>query len=127
LPSLLQEIYDCFQRIGYPAAGVLFFPSDRMFSRRLLPYRRARPRYAYGLCQSNAEFLAYSRSEGNDLVTPRLDNRFAGLKPGDKWCLCAVRWMEAFQAGVAPPVHLEGTHAKALEIIPLEVLRRHAL
>jgi uncharacterized protein len=74
-----------------------------------------------------AEFLAYSLSKGNDLVTPRPESRFAGLKPGDKWCLCALRWTEAMQAGVAPPVQLEATHAKALEIIPLEVLRQHAL
>jgi uncharacterized protein (DUF2237 family) len=74
-----------------------------------------------------AEFLAYSLSKGNDLVTPRPEGRFAGLKPGDKWCLCALRWTEALQAGVAPPVHLESTHAKALAIIPLEVLRQHAL
>jgi uncharacterized protein (DUF2237 family) len=74
-----------------------------------------------------AEFLAYSLSKGNDLVTPRPEGRFAGLKPGDKWCLCALRWTEALEAGVAPPVYLEATHAKALEIIPLEVLRQHAL
>lgn len=74
-----------------------------------------------------AEFLAYSLSKGNDLVTPRPEGRFAGLKPGDKWCLCALRWTKALQAGLAPLVYLEATHAKALEIIPLEVLREHAL
>jgi uncharacterized protein len=74
-----------------------------------------------------AEFLAYSLSMGNDLVTPRPESRFAGLKPGDKWCLCALRWTEALKAGVSPPVYLEATHAKALEIIPLEVLHQHAL
>lgn len=74
-----------------------------------------------------AEFLAYSLSKGNDLVTPRPEGRFAGLKPGDKWCLCTLRWTEALQAGVAPLVYLEATHAKALKIIPLDVLRQHAL
>ena len=73
------------------------------------------------------EFLAYSLARGNDLVTPRPEYRFAGLKPGDRWCLCALRWKEAFAAGVAPPVHLEATHAKALEVVSLAQLRLHAL
>lgn len=75
----------------------------------------------------SAEFLAYSLSRGNDLVTPRPQFRFAGLNPGDRWCLCALRWKEAFLAGVAPPVHLEATHAKALDIVTLEQLQLHAL
>lgn len=74
-----------------------------------------------------AEFLAYSLARGNDLITPRPDYRFAGLKPGDRWCLCARRWSEALSAGVAPPVCLEATHAKALELVSLEQLRQHAL
>lgn len=73
------------------------------------------------------EFLSYSRSRGNDLVTPSPEVRFAGLKPGDRWCLCALRWKEAFMAGVAPPVHLEATHAKVLTLVTLEQLRQHAL
>ena len=74
-----------------------------------------------------AEFLAFSRSRGNDLTTARPESRFAGLKPGDRWCLCATRWREALQADVAPPVHLEATHAKALEMVTLQQLREHAL
>lgn len=74
-----------------------------------------------------AEFLAFSRSRGNDLSTPRPEYRFAGLRPGDRWCLCALRWKEAWEAGVAPPVVLESTHAKALEWIPLDALQAHAL
>ncbi len=74
-----------------------------------------------------AEFLAFSRSQGNDLSTPRPEYRFAGLQPGDRWCLCALRWKEAREAGVAPPVVLESTHAKALDWIPLDVLQAHAL
>lgn len=74
-----------------------------------------------------AEFLSYSLSRGNDLITPRPEARFAGLKPGDRWCLCARRWREALLAGVAPPVYLEGTHSKALEIVSLEQLQLHAL
>jgi uncharacterized protein (DUF2237 family) len=77
--------------------------------------------------QVTAEFLDFSLSRGNDLMTPRPESRFAGLKPGDKWCLCALRWREALEAGVAPPVQLEATHAKALEIIALKQLQMRAL
>lgn len=72
------------------------------------------------------EFLSYSLGQGNDLITPRPEWRFAGLKPGDRWCLCAVRWMQAWKAGVAPPVVLDCTHEKALEVVPLEVLQAYA-
>jgi uncharacterized protein (DUF2237 family) len=74
-----------------------------------------------------AEFLAYSRSRGNDLVTPRPEFRFRGLKPGDRWCLCAERWKEAYEAGVAPTVVLESTHKRALEFVTLQALSAHAL
>ena len=70
-------------------------------------------------------FLEFSRSRGNDLVTPRMG--FPGLKDGDGWCLCANRWAEALEAGVAPPVRLEATHEKALEFVSLADLRAHAL
>lgn len=72
-------------------------------------------------------FLAFSVARGNDLVTPVPQFRFPGLKPGDKWCLCALRWKEAFAAGVAPPVVLAATHEKALDFVTLEDLKRHAL
>ena len=62
---------------------------------------------------------------GNDLVTPRPEYRFAGLKPGDRWCLCVLRWKEAFESGVAPQVFLECTHARALEYVTLAQLRAH--
>lgn len=71
-------------------------------------------------------FLAYSKEVGNDLSTPRPEYRFAGLKPGDRWCLCALRWMEALAVGVAPPVVLEATHEAALRIVDLETLKMHA-
>lgn len=74
-----------------------------------------------------AEFLAYSLQRGNDLVTPRPEHRFAGLRPGDRWCLCVNRWREAFEAGVAPPLVLEATHANALERVSLEQLKEYAL
>ena len=74
-----------------------------------------------------AEFLAFSKSCGNDLSTPRPEFGFGGLKPGDQWCLCAARFEEAYEAGMAPRVKLISTHKKALEIVPLDHLREHAL
>lgn len=70
-----------------------------------------------------AEFLDFSLSRGNDLMTPRPNMSFPGLQPGDKWCLCATRWLEAFYAGCAPRVDLEATHSKALEMITLRQLQ----
>ncbi len=75
----------------------------------------------------SAEFLAFSASRGNDLSTPRPEYRFRGLNPGDRWCLCALRWREAFDAGAAPSVVLESTHERALDFVPLDWLRAHAL
>jgi uncharacterized protein len=72
------------------------------------------------------EFLEFSASVGNDLSTPQPEFGFAGLEPGDRWCLCAGRWQEALEAGVAPPVVLEATHALALEFSSLDDLRAHA-
>jgi uncharacterized protein (DUF2237 family) len=71
------------------------------------------------------EFLAFSALHGNDLSTPRPEYRFAGLKPGNRWCLCANRWREALEAGFAPPVILESTHSKALEFVTLAQLEKH--
>ncbi|MBP1807336.1 DUF2237 family protein [Rubellimicrobium aerolatum] len=73
-----------------------------------------------------AEFLALSKYLGNDLSTPRPEFRFPGLKPGDSWCLCAARFLQAHEEGCAPRVRLAATHRRALEIVPLETLRRHA-
>jgi uncharacterized protein (DUF2237 family) len=69
------------------------------------------------------EFLDFTKSKGNDLMTPRPDWNFPGLKPGDKWCLCALRWLEARKAGVAPKLDLEATHEKMLEFANLEQLK----
>lgn len=74
-----------------------------------------------------AEFLAFSQASGNDLSTPVPAHGFPGLKPGDRWCLCAARWKEALDAGVAPPVVLAATHEAALEVLTLDELRAHAL
>ena len=73
------------------------------------------------------EFLAYTKSQGNDLETPAPMFSFAGLKAGDRWCLCASRWKEALEAGVAPPVDLAATHEAALKIVSLEQLKQHSI
>ena len=72
-------------------------------------------------------FLEFTKNQGNDLSTPRPDLGFPGLKPGDKWCLCANRWLEAWHNDVAPPVILAACEETALKIIPLEVLRKFAV
>ncbi|MEB3294044.1 MAG: DUF2237 domain-containing protein [Synechococcales bacterium] len=76
--------------------------------------------------QVTQAFLEFSRSRGNDLMTPMPLYDFPGLKPGDKWCLCVSRWQEAWEAGVAPPVVLEACHEKALQVVTLEQLRIHS-
>ena len=73
------------------------------------------------------EFLAYSLAVGNDLTTPQPMIGFQGLRPGDRWCLCAARWQEAFDAGMAPDVVLEATHLRSLEWVSLNDLRKHAV
>lgn len=72
------------------------------------------------------EFLEFSRAAGNDLITPHPIFRFPGLKAGDRWCLCALRWVEAWRAGKAPLVVLEATHEKTLDFVPLEELVKFA-
>jgi uncharacterized protein (DUF2237 family) len=74
-----------------------------------------------------AEFLEFSRSRGNDLSTPMPEFGFPGLKPGDQWCLCAARWQEALEAGAAPRVVLQSTHAAALRVVRLADLKKYAL
>jgi uncharacterized protein (DUF2237 family) len=73
------------------------------------------------------DFLEFSRFRGNDLSTPRPEFRFPGLQPGDRWCLCAARWLEAQQHGMAPRVVLKSTHSRALEIVPLALLKHFAV
>jgi uncharacterized protein (DUF2237 family) len=77
--------------------------------------------------QVTEAFLAFSRARGNDLTTPVPAFGFPGLQPGDRWCLCAARWQEALEAGVAPPVVLAATHEHALAFVSLDDLKRHAL
>ena len=77
-------------------------------------------------CVMTDDFLEFSRAAGNDLSTPRPEWGFAGLVAGDRWCVCAARWLEAFRAGHAAPVVLGATHARALEVVPIEALTRFA-
>lgn len=77
--------------------------------------------------EMTADFLAFTKSRGNDLSTPRPAYDFPGLTPGDRWCLCVDRWNEALDAGVAPPVVLAATHEKALDTVDLDTLREHAV
>ena len=77
--------------------------------------------------QMTEQFLAFTRRQGNDLSTPMPYHGFPGLKPGDRWCLCAMRWKDAMDAGAAPPVILEATHIAALEFVTLADLKAHAL
>ena len=73
------------------------------------------------------EFLEYSKNKGNDLITPRPELDFPGLKEGDKWCVCAMRWLEALNDGVAPPILVKSTNNLALEIIDIDLLKKHAV
>ena len=77
--------------------------------------------------QVTAEFLEFARGQGNDLITPQPAFGFPGLKPGDRWCVCAATWRQAFEAGIAPPVVLAATHEETLAVVPLSALKEHAL
>lgn len=79
------------------------------------------------MCRVTPEFLEFSAAHGNDLSTPMPQFGFAGLRPGDQWCVCVARWAEAFEAGAACPVVLESTHLSALEFVDLDDLRTHAV
>lgn len=97
--------------------------------------------YRDGYCKTNAEdvgthvvcakvteeFLQFTLSRGNDLITPNIRYSFPGLKDGDKWCLCALRWLEAYKAGIIAPVILESTHSKALDYIDLKTLKKNSI
>ncbi|MBT8121150.1 MAG: DUF2237 domain-containing protein [Gammaproteobacteria bacterium] len=77
--------------------------------------------------EASREFLEFSRFRGNDLTTPEPEHGFPGLKPGDRWCMCAARWLEAYENDRAPRVHVTRTHQRALEIVPMELLRQFAV
>lgn len=77
--------------------------------------------------QVTREFLEFAREQGNDLITPAPHFGFPGLKPGDRWCVCAGTWRQAYEAGVAPPVVLQSTHEETLAVVPLAALKEHAI
>jgi uncharacterized protein (DUF2237 family) len=77
--------------------------------------------------QVTSDFLRFAHGQGNDLITPAPQYGFPGLKPGDRWCVCAATWRQAYEAGVAPPVVLAATHEETLAVIPLAALKEHAL
>lgn len=122
------------QDASRPARNVLGLPLQACsydpltgFLRDGCCHTRADDTGSHVICaRMTAEFLAFTRSRGNDLTTPRPEYRFAGLQPGDRWCLCALRWREAWEAGVAPPVVLAATHERALDFVPLSALKAHA-
>lgn len=117
------------------AVNVLGFPLETCSLEPLTGFTRSgccdtgpEDRGSHTVCaQVTAEFIAFSRARGNDLATPRPETGFPGLKPGDRWCLCAARWLEALKAGVAPPLLLQATHARALNTVDLAMLKTHAL
>lgn len=117
-----------------PSLNVLGGPLRPCSARPLTGYFRngrcdtcAEDRGSHTVCAvMTAEFLALSKYLGNDLSTPRPEHRFPGLEPGDRWCLCAGRFLQAHAEGEAPRVHLDSTHRRALDVVPLETLRLYA-
>ncbi|MEY8874885.1 MAG: DUF2237 family protein [Leptothrix sp. (in: b-proteobacteria)] len=120
------SVLDALNVLGEPLVPCSFDPLTGYF-RDGCCHTRADDVGTHVVCAKvTAEFLAFSAARGNDLSTPRPEYRFRGLKPGDRWCLCVNRWIEAYQAGVAPPVVLASTHAQALQHLPLHVWQAHA-
>lgn len=113
--------------LGGPLAACCFAPRTGYF-RDGFCHTGPQDRGSHTVCaQLTDAFLQLSRQRGNDLVTPRPEFDFPGLKAGDRWCLCVSRWKEALDAGVAPPVLLAATHERALDVVTLEALQAHAL
>ena len=113
--------------LGEPLTPCSFRPMTGFF-RDGCCHTDERDRGSHTVCiEATSEFLAFSKRRGNDLSTPVPEFEFAGLKPGDRWCLCAARWVEAYEAGVAPHVLLQCTNQKALEVCAFAALSAHAL
>lgn len=116
---------DALNVLGEPLQACSFAPLTGFF-RDGCCNTDAQDQGTHVVCARMTEaFLRFSADRGNDLITPRPEWRFPGLKPGDRWCLCATRWREALQAGVAPPVILQATHAKVLDYVAYEDLKAH--
>lgn len=117
---------DALNVLGGPLQACSFDPLTGFF-RDGCCHTDAEDRGTHVVCARVTDaFLQFSLKRGNDLVSPRPQWRFQGLKAGDRWCLCVSRWLEAYQAGVAPPVVLEATHANTLQHVNLEILKRFA-
>ncbi len=123
----MAEIDESLNVLGAPLKPCSFDPMTGFF-RDGCCNTGAADRGRHTVCaKMTAEFLAFSKARGNDLSTPRPEFGFAGLRPGDRWCLCADRWKEAWAAGAAPKVALAATHASVLDHVPLAALEAHAL
>lgn len=136
----LQILLTCLRPEPFPMNK---FPSINVLGEELIPcsFATLTGFYRNGCCDSGPqdrglhtvcvimtdEFLSFSKAVGNDLSTPRIDYQFPGLRAGDRWCLCAARWLEAYQAGKAPKVILEATHQVTLQIVPLDLLQEYAV
>ena len=121
------EIDESLNVLGAPLKPCAFDPMTGFFRNGCCDTGPA-DRGRHTVCvRVTAEFLAFSRARGNDLATPRPEFGFVGLRPGDRWCLCAPRWKEALDAGAAPPLVLEATHEETLAIVTLGVLKDHAV
>ncbi len=121
------EIDESLNVLGAPLKPCAFDPMTGFFRNGCCDTGPA-DRGRHTVCvRVTAEFLAFSRARGNDLATPRPEFGFVGLRPGDRWCLCAERWKEAWLAGAAPKVVLASTHKATLRHVPLEALTEHAL
>lgn len=113
--------------LGGPLAPCCFEPMTGFF-RDGYCHTRADDLGSHTVCVEVSEnFLRYSQAQGNDMSTPHPDWNFPGLVAGDKWCLCASRWLQAYEDGMAPRVYLEGCNEAALEIVPLAALKSHAV
>lgn len=113
--------------LGQPLAACCYHPKTGFF-RDGFCHTGPMDIGSHTVCAEMTEsFLTYSKREGNDLSTPRPEFDFPGLKPGDRWCVCALRWKDAYDDGVAPPVILEACNQTVLDIIPLDVLKAHAI
>lgn len=112
--------------LGGPLRACSYDPLTGFFRDGCCRTRRDDPGLHVVCARMTPEFLDFAKAQGNDLSTAQPQWRFSGLTPGDRWCLGAQRWLDACEAGVGPPVVLESTHEKALDLIPLDLLLRHA-
>jgi len=123
----MTEIEDSLNVLGEPLKPCSFDPMTGFF-RDGCCNTGADDRGRHTVCaKMTAEFLAFSKAQGNDLSSPRPEYGFAGVRPGDRWCLCVERWKEAWLAGAAPKVALSSTHVSALDHVPLAALQEFAL